>query len=759
MDAKQFFKETSNEVAVSKLLTVSVVINTNGRLPYLKRVLNSLMRQVYENFEVCVVYGPTQDGTLSYLDSLGDRIKSAPCEAFNLSVSRNVGIAISAGDIIAFIDDDSVAEPEWLLDLVAAYDDEDVGAAGGFVYDHTGTTFQAGYVTTNRLGYATNWAEPSPHLNFPLSADYPHLLGTNCSFRRSALLEIGGFDNEFEYFLDETDVCCRLNDAGYSILQLSNGFVHHKYAPSHMRDERRIVKSWYPLIKNRVYFGIRNGLRHHSLREIIEAGLQDVRSWERSIDAAAAEGIYSQNDIDRFTAEADQAVQDAVTRGYLAPSRLTDELLAHHKSAFKKFAVVSPSGSKKTFCFVTQDYPPDQNGGIARNISQLARTLAEAGHQVHVLTKSRGTSTVDYEDGAWVHRVAIRHFVQPATSPIAPLIVPPHIWNYGQTMLEEVNKIQKKRRVDVVYCPLWDCEPLAFVLDGSLPLIVALQTTMKFWLDSQPEKASDQAWMRQYGLPIIAMEELILKNAKVLHGNSRAIVRDIEEKYGWSLDASKIYYSPHGMEDWSIAGEDKGPNDATAVHVLFVGRLESRKGIDVLLQAIPLILSKYPNTVFDIVGDDAILKPDGSSYKEDFLAQTKDEELLEKVIFHGKVGEDILRRFYAGCDIFVAPSRYESFGLVFLEAMMFGKPVIGCNAGGGPEVVTEGVSGFLVNPGDVEGLAQSLEVLLANAELRASMGRSARQDYESRFTDQVMIRDMYAAVEMFFTNPAVQIQE
>ncbi len=350
----------------------------------------------------------------------------------------------------------------------------------------------------------------------------------------------------------------------------------------------------------------------------------------------------------------------------------------------------------------------------------------------------------------WVHRIAIRHYPQPHVSPIAPLIVPPHIWNYGQTMLDEVREIEKKRPVDVVYCPLWDCEPLGFVLDGTLPLIVALQTTMRFWLDSQPARLTDEPWMQEFGRPIIAMEELIMKRAPALHGNSRAIVRDIEARYELHLDPQKIYYSPHGMEDWA---KDITPSDRTSsdLHMLFVGRLESRKGIDVLLKAIPEVLQRHPNVVLDIVGDDTIVNARGDTYKNEFLNEITDAGIVNRVAFHGRVEEDELRQFYADCDVFVAPSRYESFGLVFLEAMMFGKPVIGCNAGGGPEVVTDGVTGFLVDPEDVAGLQTALERLIENSDLRSSMAIAARADYEARFTDRIMVRDIEEARQRFFT--------
>lgn len=727
----------------------SIIINTDNRIDYLKRVLSGLRYLNYANFEVCVVYGPTDDGTRDFLAGLGDAIKLAHCPVRNLSVSRNIGIAMADGDVVVFIDDDSVPEPEWLTDLAAGYHGDDVGAVGGFVYDHTGVRFQARYVTTNRRGYAADWPTPAPHLNFPYSMDVPHLLGTNCSFRRSVMLEIGGFDEEYEYFLDETDVCCRVNDAGYDIVQLPKAFVHHKYAPSHLRDEKRVVKNWYPLLKNRVYFGMRNGLMHHSVADIVGSSLADVRSWERSILDATAQGIYASADVERFYAEADKAIQDGMARGAAAPKYLTPEAISTFHAPFRAYPLILPVEQRRVFCFVTQDYPPGQNGGIARNISQLARSLAAAGHHVHVLTKARAPESVDYEDGVWVHRIAIRHFTLPEQSPIAPLAVPDHIWDHSRTMLEEIAAIDAKRKIDVVYCPLWDCEPLAFVLDGRFPTIVALQTTMKFWLDSQPEKVADDEWMARFGKPIIAMERLILDRATVMHANSRAIVRDIQDRYGIILDSDRLYYSPHGMEDWAVGVKPRPNAEAkrNKTHLLFVGRLESRKGIDVLLAAAPKVLERFPDCILDIVGDDTILRPDGRTYKAEFLELELPLSIRNRVIFHGRVEEEELRTFYRECDVFVAPSRYESFGLVFLEAMMFGKAVIGCDAGGGPEVVTDGITGILVAPGDVLGLAKAMEGLILDPPLRERMGKAARQDYERRFTDGVMVKHLMAVVD------------
>lgn len=193
----------------------SVVICTDGRASALGTALDCLIYLDYPCFELCVVHGPTEDGTRELLAEHGSRIKVAACSQRNLSMSRNIGIALAAGDIIAFIDDDGLAEPEWLRDLEKAFDSPAVGCAGGVVYDHTGANLQYRYSSANRLGQA-DWARQTPAdaFNFPLSFNFPYVQGTNSAFRRSTLIAIGGFDEEYEFYLDETDVCCRMVDAG-----------------------------------------------------------------------------------------------------------------------------------------------------------------------------------------------------------------------------------------------------------------------------------------------------------------------------------------------------------------------------------------------------------------------------------------------------------------------------------------------------------------------------------------------------------------
>ncbi len=262
--------------------------------------------------------------------------------------------------------------------------------------------------------------------------------------------------------------------------------------------------------------------------------------------SVARTGDYTEAEVSRFY---DEAHGRSLMAKHARPSRqkCCARRLAPRIAPLLRYPTIRPTTERSTVCLVTQDYPPGQNGGIARNMAQLARSLAADGHHVHVLTRARGAGTVDFEDGVWVRRLQIRPQPMPVPRRSHRIAVPGHIWDYGQTMLEEVCAIDAKRRIDVVYSPLWDCEPLAFVLSGKFPTIVALQTTMRFWLESQPLKS---AGCRMDGrvrhAPILALEELILEKAPMIHANSRAIVEDIRARYHLTLPEERLFYSPQG---------------------------------------------------------------------------------------------------------------------------------------------------------------------------------------------------------------------
>jgi phosphatidylinositol alpha-mannosyltransferase len=173
--------------------------------------------------------------------------------------------------------------------------------------------------------------------------------------------------------------------------------------------------------------------------------------------------------------------------------------------------------------------------------------------------------------------------------------------------------------------------------------------------------------------------------------------------------------------------------------ILFVGRFEEqRKGFKYLLRALPLVRQQFPTTRLVVVGT-------GDSDK---FASVMERYGVWGVDFIGFVPADELPQYYASCDIFCAPSvRGESFGLVLLEAMASGKPVVASDIPGYASVMTNEHEGLLVPPKDHQALALALVRILADQDLRRRLARTGQSTAAQYAWPRVTARvvDTYAA--------------
>jgi phosphatidylinositol alpha-1,6-mannosyltransferase len=166
-----------------------------------------------------------------------------------------------------------------------------------------------------------------------------------------------------------------------------------------------------------------------------------------------------------------------------------------------------------------------------------------------------------------------------------------------------------------------------------------------------------------------------------------------------------------------------------ALTLLAVSRLaktEQRKGFEASLKAFAALANDFPQARFVFAGDG-----DG---RADLEALASKLGVSERVEFPGAVPDEALYDLYRACDVFVMPSVKEGFGLTYLEAAAFGKPSIGGNDGGAPEVVLDGVTGLLAPWDDANAIGDCLSHLLEDAGLRERLGQAARQRVEKEFT-------------------------
>lgn len=710
-------------------MKVSLVICSYNRMHTLPRTLEAVSYLRYPDLEVIVVDGPSTDGTEDYVRrEWGDRVRLLKCPVANLSVSRNIGIAAAAGDIVVFTDDDGMPEPDWLNRLVVAYEDPRVGAAGGWVRDHTGVSYQTKFIVSRRDSTSDvlleSAAETPPSV--PGAFEFPGLIGVNSSFRRSVLLEIGGFDELYAYFLDETDVLARLVDAGYHVKVIPDAQVHHKYAASHIRSEKGLPKTWYQIAKSTAYYCIRNAPPSEPLYAVLRLIEQHRARITADTHWAASQDGWSDSLVSEMLGTLESGIADGIKAAFAEPWR---QLLKPccSKDEWLTLPRTLSAGGRRRVALVTELYPPRPCGGVAVFMHQLAEKLAELGHEVTVITfgEPGRSHTVDFESGVWVHRLPQQ--VGGALHVDVPHM-PLSVNLSAQAVLDELERVDNNRNFEWVLGALWDL-PVAGVLAASrFKVAIYLVTSYGLMLDSKPEWRENKQFYQDHVLAMIETEKWALSQADLVLSSTRAIQRDCESIY--ALDLSGAAVLPFGLREGLVKVEEI--NGDESIELLFVGRFEQRKGIDLLLEVLPELMTRYPTLTVTLAGDNTLGGETGfwTSFANDYEA----EPWFKRINVPGVVSDEMLDTLYGRCDLFVAPSRYESFGLIYLEAMRYAKPCVGFAAGGVPEVVEQGVTGILSQDVTAEGLKSALVKLLDDADLRYQMGSAGRKRFETVYT-------------------------
>src|SRR3972149_2217609 len=222
-----------------------------------------------------------------------------------------------------------------------------------------------------------------------------------------------------------------------------------------------------------------------------------------------------------------------------------------------------------------------------------------------------------------------------------------------------------------------------------------------------------EALIRSYHLPATTIE--VIYNG--IHGPPA------------SSSAAKAVGMPIGYQGGQLPEE---------IRLLFVGSNFQRKGLPTLIRALPQVLARIPNVRLYVIGRD----PNKEAMRR--LAQRMKVE--EHVQFVGWLSHSEVLDYFGKADIFVMPSLIEGFGIVFLEAMAAGVPVIGGSVGGTRELITDGVNGFLVRPLDVQDLAHKICMVLENKPLREQLIFQGYQTIKG-FTVERMVEETIAYYE------------
>jgi len=352
-------------------------------------------------------------------------------------------------------------------------------------------------------------------------------------------------------------------------------------------------------------------------------------------------------------------------------------------------------------------FPPIWLAGTEIATYNLADHLTRRGHEVHIITSHDvGLPELSEENGFYVHRIAW------------PKIRFIGIGTFWVRIFLKIREI----RPDIVHAQSLGIAIPALISKRmlSIPYVVWGQGTDIYL----PERFTQMT------------SRLILQNADATLALTEGMKRKMQE-----ICEREVSVVPNGinLERFSSSSEDK--KGSSAKTIIFVGRLHPVKGIQYLIEAMAIVHQEMPDVKLVIVGDG--------------VERSRLEELAERlnldgcIQFAGQISQERIPRVMHQADVFALSSLTEGLPVVLLEAMAAGLPIVATNVGGIPDIVEEGVNGYLVNAKNPDEISNRLLILLQGDEMREEISANNREKARLYTWDKIAIKveeEYYTAI-------------
>lgn len=393
---------------------------------------------------------------------------------------------------------------------------------------------------------------------------------------------------------------------------------------------------------------------------------------------------------------------------------------------------------------VSFEYPPETAyGGIATYMAEIARMLSDANHRVEVFCAGEAAKKVSVSENLIVHTVADMDKDRFAES-LMPVFTSRHrTTGFDVVESAEIYGDSRKIRTEFpeiplvvkVHTPSFLCHRL-----NHLPLTLG----QKFRFSLGALRRGKVRWLSE-DLSVLKQrniaESSLYHDADVVVSPSRDLIRLIEEEWGIRADGIRLLPNPHAPSPdlLHMHANDLRPS------LLYLGRLEMRKGITDLIEALALLESERCPIPTRFVG-----APFPSPKKKILMDKWAASRLPMKTgryTFTGKLARPAALSELSDCGLVALPSRWENFPYTCLEAMSAGRVVIGSSAGGMADMIENGKTGYLVPPREPKVLASKIKEILANSEQLAYIGNNARDHVLKNYSHAAILPQQIAAYE------------
>lgn len=364
-------------------------------------------------------------------------------------------------------------------------------------------------------------------------------------------------------------------------------------------------------------------------------------------------------------------------------------------------------------------FPPDgANGGTATFYLELSRALASLGHEVLVVTLTRGAGSSDKVDGVQVERI---HFDESQYANLQNLgFVPSTSWYMSRAvhMQKHAAELLNAFRPDVLECHEHGFFGL-LLPSKDYPVVVrclcpAFQSTAK---------NGDEKRFPVDSHLTAALEIAFIQRADALTAPSANLAGIVSEHTRIPIEQFEIIKNP-------LAGSEpiaRSKAESKFPQLVFVGRVEQLKGCDLLVEMMPEVLSRFPGASLTLIGEEPGSASVEVSFSQELRVRAAELGCLDRLTFAGLIPRHQLRERVTAADIAIFPSRYDSSPYACLEAMSFGVPIVASNVGGIPEYVEHGVTGMLFESENPAKLAEAVVDLSAHSDLRERIAGAGQE--------------------------------
>ncbi|MBN9351770.1 MAG: glycosyltransferase family 4 protein [Chitinophagaceae bacterium] len=393
--------------------------------------------------------------------------------------------------------------------------------------------------------------------------------------------------------------------------------------------------------------------------------------------------------------------------------------------------------------YITPEAPPFSGGGIATFINNITKGMKKADVYCEVFAPSdTGHTGTAMLNGVPVHRIAV-----PESSSFKNEIVPFFLSRHEEVHFTIVESCE-------IHASLFELiknkrPELKYVIRVQMPVVLQMKLNLTY--QSIPSKLRYVLgafrrfrwdlgfWNRMDVKRESNPEYLVCEQADAIIAPSYSFKEWLTNF--WKLPEEKISVIPH-LFDFSTMEQVMGKvseRDNHITRILFTGKLNVHKGVINLAKAANLLLKKYPNVEFILVGEDWPSVYGNRTVKTSELIRyiTNNHPAVKLA---GKIPYNEMAQYYAEGDICIFPSLWEAWGYTCTEAMSMGKAVIGSKYGGMADAIKHGENGLLIDPYDYMDIAEKIEQLINNKILRDKLGSAARETIHNELSFERLVR-------------------